>query len=129
MMTIMTLSSLWLLAKLQSLNNDDNDNNDNNDEDAVIASTSKNKNNHNVIFFVPVAVVVGVADKDGTRAHGCPPMLMLSRRRRGGDPLLLKPRGAHDDKDNDASIASASKNNKDQVRSSLGLRLAVELPA
>ncbi len=47
---------------------------------------------------------------------------------RDGDPSLLKPRSANNNLDNDALIASASKNDKDHLRSSLGLRMTVELP-
>jgi hypothetical protein len=93
----------------------------------VIASTSKNYSNHNVVFFAPVVVVVVAADGGGTCPRGR--LLTLTplriscqhvRRRRGGDPLLSKlwsyKNDNGDDNDNDdkdAAIASASKNDND----------------
>jgi hypothetical protein len=49
-------------------------------------------------------------------------------RRRGRDPLLSKLQSNYNDNDNDFSIASMTKNNKDHVRLSSGLRTTVELP-
>ncbi len=50
-------------------------------------------------------------------------------RRRGREPLLLKPWSADINKDNDALIASMSKNNKNHLQPSSGLQTMVELPA
>jgi hypothetical protein len=94
------------LSKPQS-NDDDNDNNDN-DKDTVIASTSKNHDDHNIIFFVPVVVVVAAVDYGGTCP--CGHLLTLTplrvscqcaRKRRGGDPLWLKPRSHNNNADDD----------------------------
>ncbi len=124
-MTTTMVSSLQLLSKPRSDNNDNNDDN----KDAVIASVSKNDENHNVVFFAPVRVVVTAADKGGTHPHGHPPTSMPSCRRRGKDLLSLKPQSNSNDEDNDALITSVSKNNEDQVQLSSGLRVMVELPA
>jgi hypothetical protein len=116
-----------LLAKPQSDNNEDNYNDDNDNKDVVIASESKNNDNHNVIFFAPVAVAVTVADEGVIRPCRCPLTSMPLCRRRGGDPSSSKPRSSNDNEDNDALIASMSKNNKDHIWSSSGLRMRVVL--
>ncbi len=114
------------MAKPQNNNNDDDYNDDNDNKDVVIASTSKKNDDHNVVFFVPVAVAIAVADKGVIHPCRCPVTLTPSCRRRGGDPLLSKPRSADNIKDNDASIASASKNDEDHcLRSSSGLLTTV----
>jgi hypothetical protein len=110
---------------LKPRSNDYGDGNDNNDnEDTVIAGTSKNHDNHNVVFFAPVVVVVAAADNSGTRPHRHLLMLMplriscqCTRRRMGRDPLLSMPQSYNDDNNNDnddddkdAAIASVSKN-------------------
>ncbi len=123
----MTFSSLQSLSKLRSNNDEDNDNKE---EDAAFASASKNNNDHKIVAFMLVGVIVRAADKGGTRSCGHLPTSTPLRRRRGGDPLLTKLQSNDNDKDNDASIASASKNDKDHVRSLLaGLRTMVESPA
>ncbi len=90
----------------------------------MIASTSKNHDNHNVVFFVLVVVVVAAADNGGTCLRGRQLTLtplhiscQRTRRRRGGDPLSSKPRSYNDNNDSDndnddkdPAIASASKN-------------------
>ncbi len=90
----------------------------------MIASASKNQDNHNLVFFALVMVVVVAVDDSGTCPRGClltlTPLSISSqcaRRRRGGDPLPSKPQSYNDDNgddnDNDnkdAVIASASKN-------------------
>ncbi len=104
-----------VLAKPQSNNNNDNYNDDNNDKDAVIASASKNNDDQEVVFFLLFVVAVAAADIGVIRPCRFPLTLPLSRRRRGGDPLSSKPWIASDNKDNDALIASTSKNNQDHV--------------
>jgi hypothetical protein len=42
--------------------------------------------------------------------------------------LTSKPRSTNDNEDNDALIASASKNGEDHVQSLLGLQMMVESP-
>jgi hypothetical protein len=117
------------LAKPRSDNNNDNyDDNDNN-KDVMIASVRKNNDDHDVVYFAPVAVAITAADEGAIRLRRCSLTLTLSRRRKGGDPLLSKLWSANDNKDNDALIARESKNNKDRVQSSLGLQTTVELPA
>jgi hypothetical protein len=124
-----TLSSLRSLAKQQRDNNDDNyDDNDDN-KDVVIASTSKNNDDHDVVCFAPVTVAIAAADKGVICPCRCPLTLTLLHRRRSGDPLLSKPQSAFDSEDNDTLIASASKNKEDHVWSLSGLRTTVELPA
>ncbi len=95
----------------------------------MIASASKNNDDHNVIFFALAAVAVTAADEGVIHLPRCPLTSTPLHRRRGGDPSLLKPWSANDNKDNEATIASASKNNKDHLRSSSGLWTTVELPA
>ncbi len=129
------------MAKPRNDNNDDDydddnnnkdvviDDDDNNNKDVVIASTIKKNDDHDVIFFVPVVVAIAAVDEGVI--HPCRYLLtsMPSRRRRGRDPSLPKPRSANDNKNNDALIASASKNDKDHLRSLSGLRMRVEFPA
>ncbi len=116
-------------AKPRSDNNNNNyDDNDDN-KDVMIASASKNNDNHNAIFFAPVAVTVTAADEGVICPRRCPLTLMPSHRRRGREPLLLKPQSTKNNKDSDAWIASASKNDEDHLRSSSGLQTKVELPA
>jgi hypothetical protein len=129
MITTMTSSSSRSSAKPRTDNNDQNYDDEDDDKDVVIASTSKKNDDHNVIFFVPVAVAVAAADEGVIQPRRCPLTSTPSRRRRGGDPWSLKPRSADDNKDNDASIASASKNDEDDLRSSSGLQTSVESPA
>ncbi len=125
----MTLSSSRSSAKPRNDNNDyDYDDADSN-KDVVIASTSKKNDEHDVVFFAPVAVAVAAADEGVIHWCRCPLTSTQSRRRRGGDPSLAKPRSANDNEDNEALIASASKNDEDHLRSSLGLRTTVESPA
>ncbi len=112
--------------KLRSDNNDDDYDDEDDDEDVVIASASKNNDDHDVVFFAPVAVAVAAADEGVVPPRRCPLTSTPSHRRRGGDPSSSKPRSADDNEDNDASIASASKNDKDHLRSSSGLRTTVE---
>jgi hypothetical protein len=95
----------------------------------VIASMSKNDDNHNVVFFAPVMVAVAAADEGVICPHSCLLTSTLLPRRRGGDPSSLKPQSADNNKDNDASIASMSKNNKDHVQTLVGLWTMVELLA
>ncbi len=95
----------------------------------MIARARKSNDRHDVIFFAPIVVVVTVADKGGTHPQGCPPKWTPSSRRRGRDPLLLKPQNDNDDKDNDALIASTSIKDEDHVRLSSGLQRTVESPA
>ncbi len=95
----------------------------------MIASASKNNDNHNVIFFAPVAVAVAAADEGVIRPQRCPLTLMPTHGRRGWDPSSSKLWSANNNRDNDALIASTSKNNEDHVRSSLGLQMTVELLA
>jgi hypothetical protein len=113
------------------LRSNDNDNNNNQDEDTLIASASKIHNDHNVVFFVPVTVIVEVADDSGThpRRHllrSMPSRISChcTRRRRGRDLSSSKPRSNNDNnnenynddnnKNNkDAKFASLSKNNDD----------------
>jgi hypothetical protein len=129
MMMAMTLSSLQLLAKPWSNNNSNNYYNHVNNKDFMIASASRNNDGHNVIFFAPLTVAVTAADEGVTHPCRCLLTSTPSCRRRGGDPLLSKPQSTKNDKDNDASIASASKNNKDHMRSLLGWQTMVELLA
>jgi hypothetical protein len=117
MMTTTTLSSLQSPVKPRSNNNDDNYDGINDDKDVMIASSSKNNDKHNIVFFALDTVAILEADKGVSCLHRCPLTLMPSRRRRGGDPLLSKPQSTKDNKDNDTLIASMSKNNEDHVRS------------
>jgi hypothetical protein len=105
MIMAMALSSLWLLVKPWSNNNNNYYNANVNNKDVVVASASRNNDDHNVIFFAPVTVAITAADKGVTHLHRC---LLTS--------TPLHPRSADDHKDNDTSIVSASKNNKDHVR-------------
>ncbi len=68
-MTIMTLSSLRSSSKPRS----DNDNDKADKEVAMIASASKNNDNHDVFFFAPAGAVIAVADKGGI----CPRSYLL----------------------------------------------------
>jgi hypothetical protein len=130
MITTMTfLSSLRSSAKPWNDNNDNDYDDDDYDKDVVIARTSKKNNDHDIVFFAPVAVAIVEVDKGVTHPHRCLLTLTPLRRRRGGDPLSSKPWSANNNKDNYASVASTSKNDEDHLRSSLGLRTTVELPA
>ncbi len=95
----------------------------------MIASTSKKNDDHDVVFFVPFMVTVAAADKGVIDPCRCLLTSMPLHRRRGGDRLSSKPQSANNNEDNDASIASTSKNDKDHLRSLSGLRTMVELPA
>jgi hypothetical protein len=117
-----TLSSLQSLLKLQSKADDNN----NDGKDAVVASASKNNDDHKVVLFAMVGFVVAAADEGRTRLRGRLPTLMPLHRRRGGDLLSLKLQSNNNDKGDEASIASASKNNKDHLRPLLGLQTTVE---
>ncbi len=128
-MTTTTLSSLRLPAKPWRDNNNDDYNDNYNNKDVLIASASKYNDNHNIVFFAPVAVAVTAADEGVVCPRRCPLTLTPSHRRRVRDPLLLKLRSANDNKDNDTSITSTSKNYKDHLRSLSGLQTTVELPA
>ncbi len=116
------------MAKPRNDNNEDDYDNDDDGKDVVIASTSKKHDNHDVVFFVPVAVAITAADEGVIHPCRCPMTSTPSCRRRGGDPSLSKPQSTDDNKDNDASIASVSKNDKDHLRSSSGLQTMVESP-
>ncbi len=85
--------------------------------------------NHNVVFFVPVGVIIAADDEGVTHPCGHLSTLTPLCRRKGRDPSLLKLQSNEEDKDNDVSIASSSKNNKDHMWSLLGLQMVVELPA
>jgi hypothetical protein len=128
MITTMTLSSLRLSAKPRNDSNNDDYNDDDNNKDVRIAKTSKKNDGHDVLFFAPVAVDVTAADKGVIHPRRCLLTLMPLRRRRGGDPSSLKPWSASNSENNDASIASASKNDEDHLQSLSGLRTIVELP-
>jgi hypothetical protein len=109
MMTTMTLSSSWSLAKPWNNNNDNDYNEDSDDKDVVIASTSKKNDNHNILFFAMVMVAVVVADKGVIHPRRCPLTSTPSGRRRGGDPLSSKPQSANDNKDNDPSLPAQAR--------------------
>jgi hypothetical protein len=126
MITTMTLSSLQSSAKLWNNNNDNDYDDDDYDKDVVIARTRKKNDDHDIIFFAPVAVAIAAVDKGVIHPRRCPLTSMPLRRRRGGDPSSSKPWSANNNEDNDASIASTSKNDEDHLRSSLGLRTTVE---
>ncbi len=115
------------MAKPQKDNNHDDYDDDYDNKDVVITSTSKKNDNHNVVFFALIAVAVAVVDEGVIHPRRCLQTSTLLCRRRGGDPLLSKPRSKDDNKDNDALIAIASKNDEDNLRSLLGLRTMVEL--
>ncbi len=95
----------------------------------MIPSMSKNNDDHDVDFFPLVAVAVTAVDKGVICPRRCPLTSMLLGRRRGGDPSLSKLQSANNNEDNDALIASVSKNDEDHVRSLSGLRTMGELPA
>jgi hypothetical protein len=95
----------------------------------MIASRSKKSDDQDVVFFVPFVVAVVAADKGVIHPCNCLLTLTPSRRRRGGDPSLSKPQSADDNKDNNALIASAGKNEEDHLQSLLGLQTTVELLA
>ncbi len=81
----------------------------------VIASVSKNNDNHDVIFFAPVMIAILVAEEGVICRHRCPLTLTPSCKRWGRDPLSSKPQSNNDDNGNgnnnkDTVIASVSKN-------------------
>jgi hypothetical protein len=65
---------------------------------------SKKNDDHNVVFFVPVAVPIVAVDKGVIHPRRCLLTSTLSCRRRGEDPSSSKLQSTDDDKDNDASI-------------------------
>jgi hypothetical protein len=52
----------------------------------VIASASKNNEDCDIVFFVPVTVAIVGVDKGVIRPRRCLPKSMPLHRRRGGDP-------------------------------------------
>ncbi len=129
MMTTRTSSSLRSLAKPRSNNNNDAYDYNDDDKDVVIARASKNNDNHNVVFVAAVVVAVPAADEGVIRPCRCPLTTTPLHRKRSGDPSSSKLWSTKDNKDNNALIASASKNQEDHVRSLLGLPMMVESPA
>jgi hypothetical protein len=114
----MTSSSLRSSAKPRSDNNNDKYNDGNKDKDVVIANVSRNNDDHDVIFFVPVVVAVLAMDKDVICPQRYPLTSTPLRRRRGGDSLSSKLRsngnnGSHSKDNEDTVIASMSKNYHD----------------
>jgi hypothetical protein len=73
-----------LSSKLQSNHNGNDNGNDNNaNKDTMIASTSKNHDNHNVVFFVPV---VGCRSRQDAIAYQLP----ACQEKEGQGPIVVK---------------------------------------
>ncbi len=71
----------------------------------MISSASKNNDNHDNVFFAPVAVAIAAVHNGVIRPCRCLLTSMPLQRRRGGGQLSSKPHSTNDNNENDIYIA------------------------